>query len=138
MNPQSWDSWMRRWLKRNPIPPMPDRMRSTYAQEVLERVRAKPRLEPRTLWDWFSPPRLAFPLGAALAAALAILVLLPVTPGWKDRRNGSTLSSEKEAAVSDVAEELETLEAIEKNEGTTTEDLWEELRDLDQSEMGQT
>ena len=136
MNPQSWDSWLRRWLKRNPIPPMPDRMRSTYAQEVLERVRAKPRLEPRTLWDGLPQPRLVFSLGTALAAALAILVVLPVTPGWKSRQNGSTISSEKEAAVSDVVEELETLEAIEKTEGVTTEDLWQELRDLDQSEMG--
>lgn len=118
---------------------MPNRMRSTYAQEVLERIRTAPHREPRTLWDRFPHPRRAFfPLGAALAAALAILVVLPITPGGKSRPNGSTISSEKEDAVSALVDELDTLEAVSENEAMTPEDLSEELIDFDRLELGQT
>lgn len=124
---------------RNLIPPMPARMQKSYPQEVMARVRAEQLRQPRKSWEWLPQPRFAFALGGALAALLAILVI-PSTPCRIVRqidRDSGTISSGQSESVSDLVEEMEALDAVGEGEGLSMEEMQEDLKELDQSEMSQ-
>ncbi len=136
MTPRDWETWLERWFKRHPAPPMPMRMKKDYAQEVLSRIRAE---QEQPAWPWRLQPRLVLALGGALAAVLA-LTILPREPSVLDlerqlREEDRIILAEAESNT--MPDEIQALETLEENADWTPEELLEELRQLDASEMEQ-
>lgn len=98
MNPQEWDWWLRRFLKRHPLKDPPGDLEGNYHRQVMDRILAPP--------VWVFSPKPVFGWAGALAAVTAALVLIP-TPARIARqidRDSGVLLEVGELALLDSAD----------------------------------
>jgi len=160
MNSSQWSFWLKRWLKEHPVKEPPQFLQERYAQEVMMRLQARSET-PFSAWlGWLFQPRPAFALGTALAGLLAIgLFLNRFTDRWIDRAAVEEAALELEMRAADqwvlaqavpeeseaarLEEDLQFLQEMEEEEPEepaseethSEEDLLEELKRLDESDL---
>ena len=151
MKTNSWDEWLRGWVRRHPVGEPPQELQREYSRQVMARIRAENA--PKTVLQpiWVLRPRPVFVFAGALAAALAVLLVIRA-PARVDHQEAALLNYdgdlEQELQEQDrivlaeavepsktTSAEQETLELWEETENSSDDDLVNDLRQADESEL---
>jgi len=125
------------WLSRHPLKGPSDMHRAQYTAEVMAKVKAEtqPAPAPSPVRAWLPWPRLALTM-----ATVAAGVLLMLTVTHPTSRRMSQLAQSQNTEDQSLNDTLQLLDQLDENAaddatGTSEEDVLQELKQLDDTEL---